>query len=97
MIIDYRNYMSARWYGFTDPQSRLDYFTWRAGTRPGMADIVRSSHLPLTDILVEPDLNLQLPIGKRVYVTIKAYNKAGNNNLQFVFFLLYNMNINENY
>lgn len=73
----FRNCISARWYGFTDPHSGLDYFTWRAGTRPGIDDIVKSTHLPMIDILVNPNLRQKLPIGKRVYVTIKAYNKAG--------------------
>ncbi|VDI63397.1 Hypothetical predicted protein, partial [Mytilus galloprovincialis] len=72
-----RNYISAKWYGFTDPQSGIDRFAWRVGTKPGSDDIVKSTHLPRSDILVEPDLLHSLPRGQRIYVTIKAYNKAG--------------------
>jgi hypothetical protein len=38
---------------------------------------LKSAPLPVSDILVEPNLLLKLPTGKRIYVTIKAYNKAG--------------------
>ncbi|CAC5407073.1 unnamed protein product [Mytilus coruscus] len=72
-----RNYISAKWYGFTDPQSSIDRFPWRVGTKPGSDDIVKSTHLPRSDVLVEPDLLHKLPQGQRIYVTIKAYNKAG--------------------
>ncbi|XP_076113981.1 uncharacterized protein LOC143082265 [Mytilus galloprovincialis] len=72
-----RRYLSARWYGFTDPQSGIEKFSWRAGTKPGQDDIVKSTHLPQTDLLVEPDLPQKLPLGQRIYITIKAYNKAG--------------------
>ncbi|XP_076113983.1 uncharacterized protein LOC143082268 [Mytilus galloprovincialis] len=72
-----RNYISAKWYGFTDPHSDIDKFAWRVGTKPGSDDIVKSTHLPRSDILVEPDLLHKLPRGQRIYVTVKAYNKAG--------------------
>lgn len=73
----HRNYISSKWYGFTDPQSGIDKFSWRVGTKPGSDDILKSASLPVSDILVEPDLLHKLPIGKRIYVTIKAYNRAG--------------------
>jgi hypothetical protein len=72
-----RNYISAKWYGFTDPQSGIDKLSWRIGTKPGSDDILRSTHLPVSNILVEPDLPHPLPTTKRIYITIKAYNKAG--------------------
>ena len=73
----HRNYISAKWYGFTDPQSGLDKLSWRVGTKPGSDDILRSPHLPVSNILVEPHLPHPLPTTKRIYITIKAYNKAG--------------------
>jgi hypothetical protein len=53
--IVHRNYISAKWYGFTDPQSGLDKLSWRVGTKPGTDDILRSTHLLVSNILVEPD------------------------------------------
>lgn len=81
MIYSYlftRNYISAKWYGFSDSQSGLESFSWRAGTKPGYDDVIKTVHLPVTNILVEPNLQQNtLPLGERIYITITAHNKAG--------------------
>ncbi|CAG2233138.1 unnamed protein product [Mytilus edulis] len=73
-------YISAKWYGFDDPQSGLKKYVWRAGTKPGYDDIVPPIQLHLTEtaaLLNSTNFNLDLPLNKRVYVTIRTYNKAG--------------------
>jgi hypothetical protein len=40
-------------------------------------NLIVYTHLPVSNILVEPDLPHPLPTTKRIYITIKAYNKAG--------------------
>lgn len=73
-----RNYISAKWYGFSDSQSELESFAWRAGTKPGYDDLIKTVRLPVTNILVEPNLQQNtLPLGERIYITITAYNTAG--------------------
>ncbi|CAC5386466.1 unnamed protein product [Mytilus coruscus] len=73
-------YISAKWYGFDDPQSGLQKYVWRAGTKPGYDDIVPPIELHLTvsaALLNSTSYNLDLPLNKRIYVTVRAYNKLG--------------------
>ncbi|XP_052095904.1 uncharacterized protein LOC127731085 [Mytilus californianus] len=70
-----RNYISAKWFGFTDAQSSIDHFVVRAGSSPGTSDIITPTKLPFTDIFLMTDV--QLPLEKRIYITIRAYNKVG--------------------
>ena len=75
-----RNYISAKWYGFDDAQSGLEKYEWRVGTKPGFGDIVPTIELHLTEtaaLLDSPGYNLSLPINTRMYITVRAYNKAG--------------------
>lgn len=68
--------LSAHWVNFHDPESDLLNMEWRVGTSPGHGDILRPTRLDVTDkattTLAEP-----LPMGKRLYVTLKVFNKAG--------------------
>lgn len=76
----YRIYLSAKWYGFDDPQSGLQKYIWRAGLKPGYGDIVSPIELHLTEtaaLLNSTSYNLDLPVNKRIFVTVRAYNKAG--------------------
>ncbi|CAG2247188.1 unnamed protein product [Mytilus edulis] len=73
-------YLSAKWYGFDDPQSGLQKYVWRAGLKPGYGDIVSPIELHLTEtatLLNSTSYNLDLPVNKRIFVTVRAYNKAG--------------------
>lgn len=68
--------MGAKWYGFIDPQSGMHSITWRAGTVPGGDDVISSKLNYHTELAVIPR-GISLPVGKRIYVTIRAYNGAG--------------------
>ncbi|CAC5370733.1 unnamed protein product [Mytilus coruscus] len=73
-------YLSAKWYGFDDPQSGLQKYVWRAGLNPGYDDIVSPIELHLTEtaaLLNSTSYNLDLPVNKRIFLTVRAYNKAG--------------------
>ncbi|XP_033124572.1 uncharacterized protein LOC117122905, partial [Anneissia japonica] len=71
-----RRILEAHWWGFNDPHSGLSHFEWWAGTAPGGSDImgIRKHHLSET---VFTTLNTDLPLHTRIYVTVRAYNKAG--------------------
>ncbi|VDI61828.1 polycystin 2 [Mytilus galloprovincialis] len=75
-----KNYISAKWYGFDDAQSGLEKYEWRVGTKPGNGDIIPTIELHLTEtaaLLDSSSYNLSLPINTRMYITVRAYNKAG--------------------
>ena len=50
---------------------------WRAGTTKGGNDIVPETELHLTETTAVYDVSLGLPVNQRIYVTVRAYNKAG--------------------
>ncbi|XP_076085163.1 uncharacterized protein LOC143055975 isoform X1 [Mytilus galloprovincialis] len=72
-----RSYVAATWHGFNDPQSGLDKYSIRVGTSIGGNDIISQNELPLTDIVVFPNIIEPIPTNSRIYVTVRAYNKAG--------------------
>ncbi|XP_063408929.1 uncharacterized protein LOC134692410 [Mytilus trossulus] len=72
-----RSYVAATWHGFNDPQSGLDKYSIRVGTSIGGKDIILQTELPLTDIVVFPNVTEPIPTNTRIYVTVRAYNKAG--------------------
>nr|XP_034314147.1 uncharacterized protein LOC105348718 isoform X1 [Crassostrea gigas] len=72
-----RTYFGAKWRGFVDPQSGLDHYVWWAGTTVGGDDILSPQKLHLTTTAAVFNLSPELPVGKRVYVTVRAYNKVG--------------------
>ncbi|CAH1258773.1 Hypp2075 [Branchiostoma lanceolatum] len=72
-----RTFLGAHWFGFHDPHSGLSHYEWRAGTTPGGDDVYSTSRLHLTEMACISHVDPPLPIGQAVYVTIRAYNKAG--------------------
>ncbi|VDH98686.1 Hypothetical predicted protein, partial [Mytilus galloprovincialis] len=72
-----RSYIAATWRGFNDPQSGLEKYYIRVGTKIGGYDILSQSELPLTDIAVFPNITDEISTNTRIYVTVRAYNKAG--------------------
>ncbi|CAC5375361.1 unnamed protein product [Mytilus coruscus] len=72
-----RNFLSAKWFGFTDAQSEIDYFVIRIGTAPGSGDIFPPKIITAHDMVLLTDLPDPLPLNRRIYITIRAYNKAG--------------------
>ncbi|KAJ8299760.1 hypothetical protein KUTeg_023820 [Tegillarca granosa] len=71
-----RSYLGAKWHGFIDPESGIQLITWRAGTVPGGDDIISSTLNYHTEIAVIPR-GISLPVQKRIYITVRAYNGAG--------------------
>lgn len=80
LFVPFRSHLSASWYGFSDPQSGLGNFVWKAGTAPGGDDIfnVTFQHIHLNVYARSLPLPGDLPTGKRIYVTVGCYNNAGN-------------------
>ena len=72
----YRSTLSAHWLNFHDPESGLLYMEWRAGTSPGQSDVLAPTRLHVTEEVTKT-LSQSLPLGKKVYVTLKVFNKAG--------------------
>ncbi|CAG2242538.1 unnamed protein product [Mytilus edulis] len=70
-------YIAATWQGFNDPQSGLDKYSVRIGTVAGRNDILSDRDGPLTDIIVFPNITTEIPTKTRIYITVRAYNKAG--------------------
>ena len=73
----YRNYIGTKWYGFTDSQSGIDFFVIRVGTARGSGDVISPTRLTETDQTFITDLPSLLPLNHRIFITIRAYNKAG--------------------
>ncbi|XP_061176007.1 uncharacterized protein LOC133184958 [Saccostrea echinata] len=72
-----RNWIGAKWYGFTDPQSGISHYVWWAGTTPGGNDILKEKEVHLVEEATAYNFSQELPLSKRIYVTVRAYNKAG--------------------
>ncbi|XP_078696223.1 uncharacterized protein LOC144924666 [Branchiostoma floridae x Branchiostoma belcheri] len=72
-----RTTLGAHWFGFHDPHSGLSHYEWRAGTTPGGDDIYSTARLHLTELVHISQLDPPLPHNQTVYVTVRAYNKAG--------------------
>ena len=71
-----RSTLSAHWMNVHDPESGLLHMEWRAGKSPGESDIVGPTRIHVTD-KVAKTLSRQLPLGTKVFVTLKITNKAG--------------------
>jgi hypothetical protein len=73
--------IGAKWYGFADPQSGLSHYEWWAGLSPTGNDssIHPPTSLHLAEIITVPRLapDRQLPVGTRVYVSVRAHCQAG--------------------
>ncbi|XP_077997650.1 uncharacterized protein LOC144450798 isoform X2 [Glandiceps talaboti] len=72
-----RTIIGAHWYDFHDPHSSLSYYEWRAGTTSGGDDIVQSTKVHLTQKVFISQLSQPLALDTPVYITVRAYNKAG--------------------
>ncbi|XP_078658232.1 uncharacterized protein LOC144903715, partial [Branchiostoma floridae x Branchiostoma belcheri] len=72
-----RTTIRAHWYNFHDPHTGLSHYEWRVGTSPGAEDILPSTRLHLTEQGVVSGLDPPLPLGVTLFVTVKAYNRAG--------------------
>jgi hypothetical protein len=72
-----RTFIGAKWYGFVDPQSGLDRYVWWAGNTVGGSEVLPPQEVHLTEVASAVNLSAQLPVGQRIYVTVRAYNKAG--------------------
>ncbi|KAI0232203.1 hypothetical protein LSAT2_017453, partial [Lamellibrachia satsuma] len=71
-----RSLLSSHWLNFHDPESGLLSMESRAGTSPGQGDILVATGLHVTDEMTT-NLSQPLPLGRKVYITLKVYNKAG--------------------
>ncbi|XP_069133969.1 uncharacterized protein [Argopecten irradians] len=72
-----QTYIGAKWYGFSDPQCGLDHYEWWAGTARGSDDVMGKEILHLSEVVTNPALSSPLPVGQSIYITVRAYNKAG--------------------
>nr|XP_034301655.1 uncharacterized protein LOC105322112 [Crassostrea gigas] len=72
-----RHFMGAKWYGFVDPQSGLDRYVWWAGTTKGGSEVLAPREIHLTEVATAVNFTSELPLNKRIYITVRAYNKAG--------------------
>ncbi|XP_061176006.1 uncharacterized protein LOC133184957 [Saccostrea echinata] len=72
-----KNWIGAKWHGFTDPQCGISHYVWWAGTTPGGNDILLEKEVDLVEEATAYNLSQELPLSKRIYVTVRAYNKAG--------------------
>lgn len=74
-----RNFIGARWLGFNDPQSGLARFVWWAGTTPGGKEVMVEREIHVTEMATALNVTPAMPVGRRIYVTVRAINRAGNN------------------
>ncbi|XP_046562884.1 uncharacterized protein LOC124271767 [Haliotis rubra] len=73
-----RTFIGCKWRGFSDPESGLDYYEWRVGTKPGADDILSARTAALGEVIFHTlPHDQQLPVGRTLYNTIRAFNKAG--------------------
>ena len=72
-----RNFIGAQWRGFTDLGSGLAKFSWRAGTTQGGNDVIAEADVGMTFSAFSSSLSADLPVGQRIYVTVKAFDAAG--------------------
>ena len=71
-----RIFLSAHWWGFSDPHSQLSHYEWWAGTSPGAEDILTPKRLHLEESALTI-LDQTMPENVLIYITIRAYNRAG--------------------
>ena len=67
-----------------DAQSGISKYTWRLGTSAGDSDIIEETEVHTGSEIILPDLQSvtgqTLPVGQRLFSTVRAYNKAGKSN-----------------
>ncbi|XP_076468275.1 uncharacterized protein LOC143299060 [Babylonia areolata] len=74
----HRDVVGAQWRGFQDAGSGLHSFAWRVGTTPGGSDVMNQRHVGLVFSAFSKDLSSPLPEGQTVYITVTAWDAAGN-------------------
>ncbi|XP_046569942.1 uncharacterized protein LOC124278267 [Haliotis rubra] len=67
--------LTARWFGFEDPETGINHFDWCVGTTAGICDVLPSTNNLLSDSVLKT--GLKLPSGHPLYVTVNATNPAG--------------------
>ncbi|XP_078573997.1 uncharacterized protein LOC144860568 isoform X2 [Branchiostoma floridae x Branchiostoma japonicum] len=72
-----RTTIRAHWFNFHDPHTGLSHYEWRVGTSAGAEDILPSTRLHLSEQAFASGIDPPLPLGVPLFVTIRAYNKAG--------------------
>ncbi|XP_046561789.1 uncharacterized protein LOC124270793 [Haliotis rubra] len=73
-----RTFIGCKWRGFSDPESGLDYYEWRVGTKPGADNILSARTAALGEVIFHTlSHDQQLPVRRTLYNTIRAFNKAG--------------------
>lgn len=77
--------MGAKWYGFVDPQSGLDCYVWWAGTTKGGSEVLAAREIHLTEVATAVNFTSELPLNQRIYITVRAYNKAGGSKIVWTF------------
>ena len=68
--------VSARWWGFNDPQSQIAHYEWRVGTTPRADDVLKASRVHHSEFAIAV-LEDPLPVNTTIYITVRAYNRAG--------------------
>lgn len=72
-----RTLISAHWHSFHDSQSSLQHYVYYVGLRPNDSSIILPTLLPPSESSLLLPAPLLLPINRRVYTTLVAYNRAG--------------------
>ncbi|XP_078575732.1 uncharacterized protein LOC144861635 [Branchiostoma floridae x Branchiostoma japonicum] len=72
-----RTTIRAHWFNFHDPHTGLSHYEWRVRTSAGAEDILPSTGLHLSEQAFASGIDPPLPLGVPLFVTIRAYNKAG--------------------
>lgn len=68
--------LAANWSGFSDRGSGLERYEWAIGTTPKAVDVRGWQAVGLSQVAVAPGLALRL--GRIYYVSVRAWDKAGN-------------------
>ncbi|XP_078585869.1 uncharacterized protein LOC144867679 [Branchiostoma floridae x Branchiostoma japonicum] len=72
-----RTTVRAHWFNFHDPHTGISHYEWRVGTGRGSGDVFPSRRLHLTEQAFASGLDTPLSLGIPLFVTVRAYNKAG--------------------
>ncbi|XP_071084119.1 uncharacterized protein [Haliotis cracherodii] len=73
-----RTFIGCKWRGFHDPESGVGHYEWRVGTTPGGDEILAARNAALEEVIFHTmSRDQQLPVGRKIYTTVRAFNKAG--------------------
>ena len=71
-----RFHVATHWWGFHDSHSGIHYYEWKVGTTPGADDIISAGNVHIRQMAFQ-FLTNPLPFDIMIYITVRAYNKAG--------------------